>query len=209
MSRRARACDRRTDPGCTKSSGLCSSLSEPTALSERMRSTPSDFNAVNIGAKIQLRGRDAMPASVARQKRDLLARQLARPRKRPKARRTASRSARSSCASNPGMEYNPLPPIIPIVGFMSLISIPAARRRWTTGARRHRDVRRRRRAAHSAGARPRRASRSTDAFRSGTLKRDVMQSFAALVEKFSDHRIRLRGLQQLDARARPAAASRR
>ena len=29
--------------GMTKSSGLCSSLSEPTALSEMIRSTPSDF----------------------------------------------------------------------------------------------------------------------------------------------------------------------
>jgi hypothetical protein len=28
-------------------------------------------------------------------------------------------SRNSSCASNPGIEYNPLPPMIPIVGFIS------------------------------------------------------------------------------------------
>src|SRR6476660_1944447 len=30
--------------GITKSSGLCSSFSDPTALKERIRSTPSDLN---------------------------------------------------------------------------------------------------------------------------------------------------------------------
>ena len=35
----------------------------------------------------------------------------------------------------------------------------------------------------------------------GDLKRDVMQSFAALIEKLSDRRIRFGRLQQFDARA--------
>ena len=37
------ACDRRTDPGTTMSSGLYSIFRLPTALADRMRSTPSTF----------------------------------------------------------------------------------------------------------------------------------------------------------------------
>ena len=58
-----------------------------------------------------------MAAAVARQKRDFLARQLPDDVNIRRLRPTGFRS-RSSCASNPGIEYNPLPPIIPMVGFM-------------------------------------------------------------------------------------------
>ena len=61
-----------------------------------------------------------MAAAVARQKRHAAPRQRAEDvvvRGRPNG---VSRSA-SSCASNPGMEYSPLPPIIPISAFNYLL----------------------------------------------------------------------------------------
>ena len=57
----ARASGRRTGPGSTKSSGLCSSLSEPTALSERIRSTPSDFMPQMLARKFNSEGEMRWP----------------------------------------------------------------------------------------------------------------------------------------------------
>ena len=54
--------------GITKSVGLCSSFSEPTAETERMRSTPSIFMRVDVCAKVELGGQDAVAASMPRQK---------------------------------------------------------------------------------------------------------------------------------------------
>ena len=56
------------------------------------------------------------------------------------------------------------------------------------------------RAARSAGARPDSRSRSTVACEIGHAQRDVMQSGAALFEKFRDGRIGSQRFEQLDAR---------
>ena len=59
-----------------------------------------------------------MPAPMPGQERDLLAGERPQHDTGPTGCPTASRSACSSCASKPGIEYNPLPPITPIFGFI-------------------------------------------------------------------------------------------
>src|SRR5579862_7518868 len=95
----------------------------------------------------------------------------------------------SCCTSKPGIEYNPLPPIIPIVGFMPGVSCldkfeqnAACRRRMDENVK------------VAAGARPRivHQTRATgfetrDCAREvGYFDGDVMQPFAALVDEFGD-----------------------
>ena len=166
------------------------------------------LESVNVRAEIQLRRRNAMALARAAPETRPPCPPAVRRRKGPRARPTAFRSSRSWCASNPGIEYNPLPPMIPMLGFIP-VSVRSARRRWRTDARKRKDVRPRRRAAHSAAARPRLAAARPTRAQIGHANRNVMQSFAALVEKLSDHGIGFGRLQQLDARLAQRAASRR
>ena len=156
------------------------------------------LKSVNIRAKIQLGGRNTMAFARGAQETPRASRPSGRRRRGPRARPMAFRWSRSSSASNPGIEYNPLPPMIPMVGFIP-VSIPSARRRWRMDERI-------RKVSTSSGARlieQPRAGSVQPLDRSGQIRhanRDVMQSFAAFIQKLSDHRIRLGGLQQLDAR---------
>ena len=59
--------------GITKSSGLCSSFNDPTADTETNPFDSELFEAVNVGAKIQFRGKNAVSTSVARQECNLAA----------------------------------------------------------------------------------------------------------------------------------------
>ena len=59
--------------GMTKSVGLCSSLSEPTAETERMLVTPRLLMRVDVGAEVELGGEDAVAAAVAGEESDLAA----------------------------------------------------------------------------------------------------------------------------------------
>ncbi len=126
----------------------------------------------------------------------------------PKACPRACRSPFLRARSNPGIEYNPLPPIIPMLGFI-LVSVPASTPPVEDGM--HEDVE----MPARAGARlvqQARALRLQPLDGRGQirhLERDVMQPFAALLDKFRDHRIRRPWLPATRCATRRRAASRR
>ena len=61
----------------TKSVGLCSSLSEPTARDGEDALDAELLDGVDVGAKVELRGKNAMAAAVPRQKGDFAPLELA------------------------------------------------------------------------------------------------------------------------------------
>src|SRR5579863_1122492 len=109
---------------------------------------------------------------------------------------------RSSWASNPGIEYNPLPPIIPIVGFIRDAScLYQFEQHASCGRRMHKSVEmpacagtRLVQNAGAGGAQPLHRG-----LQIRHAQRYVMQALAARLNKFGDDGVGLGRLQQFDA----------
>src|SRR5208337_791879 len=99
--------------GITKSSGLCSSFSEPTAETETMRSTPNCLKPCILARKFSSLGSSLWPRAWRARKATL--RPSSVPRMYASEGSPKGVCCSTSCASvKPGMWYRPLPPIMPI-----------------------------------------------------------------------------------------------
>ena len=79
-----------------------------------MRSDAQLLEAVNVGAEIQLGGKNAVSAAVAGQERNFAAFQRAQDVGVRRLAERASCRRTSLTLVRPGIEYSPLPPMIPI-----------------------------------------------------------------------------------------------
>src|SRR5579864_3458434 len=99
--------------GITKSSGLCSSFSDPTADSEMIRLTPSFLNPQMLARKFSSLGKRRCPRPC--RARNATFRPSSEPTTYASDGSPHGVCCFSSCVSvSPGMLYSPLPPMIPI-----------------------------------------------------------------------------------------------